>query len=665
MRWIILALSLGAATMSIMHGILIILGIFNPPEVAAWSAIIPQTVLKSLPIVSAFAALIGGVIAFSGSKIGALFLLIATALCAFAPRDIWIYGVMYFISMILCVFIKKRYDNQDYYDYDFEDFENIERDDDYDDNGYEAYASRNNNFKRGGNYNNNNYANDYEYEDERVNPRGRGRERERQEPQNLNLNLKAEARDGGEEYETRGTPLRSDDLNLNNNINNNINNIKNDDDIEIPESVLPRRRAFKTCPNCGETVSTDASVCPTCNAPLHVPEYAKRDKELDKSHNIINLDIKNLDLDKDKQEIKQEIKSESRDDDMEGVVRLEPTAAHKVFVSPRHEEDDIPRRPVNFENTRRTSIDINPDKSYQEFGQYARSRRKRGRGKSLGRKLLGFLLLFAAVGGSLWFLLGLRKLPKGETPPNAAPIINTRQEREEREEREASNPVEALVQPVGEPAVSVTETANNNISLPAFTPDRNPSRAIITRPGVNLREDHNTVSKSLAKLSANTQAELLERWAGSGTGRTPGPWYKVRTGNREGWVYGDYVQQRGGSLPSGYSSALLKSFGSSKADLNSSFGSPRSQNNTTIDWPGVTATFRNNNLVRLRLNPGSQYELKNGLRPGLSRDELLNIMGYPSSISQRNYVYSENGKTGISVELRNNNVNSVTVNAVP
>ncbi|MBR0044267.1 MAG: SH3 domain-containing protein [Synergistaceae bacterium] len=491
-----------------------------------------------------------------------------------------------------------------------------------------------------------------------MNSRSRGRERERgRQDLDLNLNLKDEARGGGEEYETRGTPLRSDNLN---------NNIKNDDEIEIPESVLPRRRAFKTCPKCGETVSTEASVCPTCGELLHVPEYAKRDKELDKSHNIINLDIKNLDNDKQgiKQEVKQEIKSESRDDDMEGVVRLEPTAAHKVFVSPRHEEDDIPRRPVNFENTRRTSIDINPDKSYQEFGQYARSRRKRGRGKSLGRKILGFLLLFAAVGGSLWFLLGLRKLPKGETPPNVAPI-NTRQEREEREERETPNPVEALVQPVGEPAVSVTETANNNISLPAFTPDRNPSRAIITRPGVNLREDHNTVSKSLAKLSANTQAELLERWAGSGTGRTPGPWYKVRTGNREGWVYGDYVQQRGGSLPSGYSSALLKSFGSSKADLNSSFGSPRSQNNTTIDWPGVTATFRNNNLVRLRLNSGSQYEFKNGLRPGLSRDELLNIMGYPSSISQRNYVYSENGKTGISVELRNNNVNSVTVNAVP
>ncbi|MBQ4419123.1 MAG: hypothetical protein II870_05745, partial [Synergistaceae bacterium] len=442
MRWIILALSVGAATMSIMHGILIILGIFNPPEVAAWSAVIPQTVLKSLPIVSAFAALIGGVIAFSGSKIGALFLLIATALCAFAPRDIWIYGVMYFISMILCVFIKKRYDNQDYYDYDFEDFENIERDNDYGDNGYEAYASRSNNLRRGGNYNNN--YDDYEYEDERVNSRGRGRERERgRQDLDLNLNLKDEARGGGEEYETRGTPLRSDNLN---------NNIKNDDEIEIPESVLPRRRAFKTCPKCGETVSTEASVCPTCGELLHVPEYAKRDKELDKSHNIINLDIKNLDNDKQgiKQEVKQEIKSESRDDDMEGVVRLEPTAAHKVFVSPRHEEDDIPRRPVNFENTRRTSIDINPDKSYQEFGQYARSRRKRGRGKSLGRKILGFLLLFAAVGGSLWFLLGLRKLPKGETPPNVAPI-NTRQEREEREERETPNPVEALVQPVGEP----------------------------------------------------------------------------------------------------------------------------------------------------------------------------------------------------------------------
>ena len=649
MRWIILALSLGASTMSLMHGILIILVIFNPPEVAAWSAVIPQTVLKSLPIVSACIALIGGIVAFSGRKAGAFFLLIATVLCAFAPRDIWIYGALYFLAMILCIFIKKRQYTQDYYDYDFEDFESL-------DNGSDD------------NYNNNynNYKDDYDYNEARRGGR------------NLNNNLNNNNYEG----ESRGVPLNSKDINLHNNNDLEFERDRERDrvsareerieNIDIPESVLPRRRAFKTCPKCGENVSTDASICPTCGEPLHVPEYAKQGSEAGNSsearRGVINLDIKNLNNDlnnnlNNNNDNKQELKTESRDDDMEGVVRLEPTAAHKVFVTPRHEEDDIPRRPVDFEGTRRTSLDINPDKSYQEFGQYAR-RRKRGGSRSFGRRIFGFMLLFAAVGGALWFLLGLRKLPKDELPPSIRDVSSTR-----RQEREESQDVDILVQPVG-PAVTATpdnfnnNNINNNISLPAFTPDRNPSRAVITRPGVNLREDHNTTSRSLTKLSANTQAELLDRWSGSGTGKTPGPWYKVRTGNREGWVYGDYVQQRGGSLPSGYSSALLKSYGSSKADLTSSFGSPRTSNNTTMEWSGVTATFRNNNLVRLRLNPGSQYELKNGLRPGMSRDELLNIMGYPSSISQRNYIYSENGKTGLSVEIRNNNISSITVNDV-
>ena len=657
MRWIILALSLGASTMSLMHGILIILGIFNPPEVAAWSAIIPPTVLKSLPIVSACIALIGGIVAFSGSKAGAFFLLVATVLCAFAPRDIWIYGGLYLLAMILCIFLKKRQYNQDYYDYDFEDFESLDNgsDDNY------------------GNYNNNyNNRDDYGYNE----ARGGDNYNYRSERGGRDLNLNNNLNNNNYEGESRGVILSNKDINMQD--NNDLEFAKGREaeaegesersrgrdkfeNIDIPESVLPRRRAFKTCPKCGENVSPEASICPTCGEPLHVPEYAKPGSEAGNSsgakHGIINIDIKN-------DNIKQELKTESRDDDMEAVVRMEPTAAHKVFVKPRHEEDDIPRRPVDFEGTRRTSLDINPDKSYQEFGQYAR-RRKRGSSKSFGRRVLSFIVLFAAVGGALWFLLGLRKLPKDELPPSIRDVSNnTRQEREESQDVD-----DILVQPVG-PAVSTTpdnsanNNINNNISLPAFTPDRNPSRAIITRPSVNLREDHNTTSRSLTKLSANTQAELLDRWSGSGTGKTPGPWYKIRTGNREGWVYGDYVQQRGGALPSGYSSALLKSFGSSKADLNASFGSPRTSNNTTMEWSGVTATFRNNNLVRLRLNPGSQYELKNGLKPGMSRDELLNIMGYPSSISQRNYIYSEAGKTGISVEIRNNNINSITVNDV-
>ncbi len=673
MRWIVLALSLGASIMSIMHGILIILGIFNPPETAVWSSIIPPMVLKSLPIASASTALLGGVISFSSGRIGAFFLLAATALCAFAPRDIWIYGGLYFLAAILCLFLKKRQDESNYYDYDFEDFESLNTDDE---DEYEN--NRNNKSRRSGSYeyeeedvygenrrrklnaNSRKYDND-NYEVERENIRERLRDsrdfRNSQDFQDYN-----ESRN-----ENRGTALNH--ANIAEMSDKNYKNDKNADNDMLESVGIIRRRTFKTCPKCGENVNPEARVCPTCGATLHVPEYALKTAEQGdavktQNSNLNNNNLEfsaqaqdkdNININSEKENINKnnttEIKTESRDDDMQAVVQLGAAAPHKVFVKPRHDDLDIPRRPVN--------LDINPDKSYQEFGQYAR-RRKRGKNRSFGRRVFSFLLLFVVAGGALWFLLGLRKLPKDELPPLIRETTTTREEQKESED--------VLVQPVGPAVVApVNESANsnnNNTALPYFAPDRNPKQAIITRPSVNLREEHTTASRSLTKLAANTRAEILERWGGSGSGKTPGPWYKVRIGEREGWVYGDYVQQRGGSLPSGYSSALLKSFGNNKAALTANFGTPRSSNNTTIEWSGVTATFRNNNLVRLRLNPGSRYELKNGLKPGLSRDDLLNIMGYPSSISQRNYIYSENGKTGVSVEVRNNAVSSVTVNDV-
>lgn len=668
MRWIILALSLGASTMSIMHGILIILGIFNPPEVAVWSAVVPPALLRSLPIISAFVALTGGVISFSSGRIGAVFLLTATVLCAFAPRDIWIYGIIYFLAAVLCFFLKKRQEQSDYYDYDFEDFESLNNEDDYE----EGYGDNRANYAYGTNGQRSGRYNDYN--DERENSRGTLREK-------LRDNLR-DNRDNG--YENRGVVLSHANI-----ADRPVESDNKNDDALLESVGIIRRRAFKTCPKCGENVSPETRICPTCGEPLHVPEYAVKEAvsndsdaakkaglnnininvniDRDINKNIDNDTSKNIDIkdtennkynndynnakdkNKDIESVKinnaTEFKTESRDDDMQAVVQMGPGAAHRVFVNPRHDDFEVPRRPVN--------LDINPDKSYQEFGQYAR-RRKRGKNRSFGRRFLSFLLLFAVAGGALWFLLGLRDLPKDKLPPvNREPVA--------RNERESESE-DILVQSVN-PVVDVTaETAEND--LPYFAPERDPRQAVITRPGVNLREDHTTSSRSITKLSANTQADLLERWGGSGTGRTPGPWYKIRTGNREGWVYGDYVQQRGGSLPSGYSSALLRTFGSDKASLTANFGQARTSNNTTMEWPGVTATFRNNNLVRLRLNPGSQYELKNGLKPGLSRDELLNIMGYPSSISQRNYNYSESGKTGVSVELRNNNISSITVNDV-
>ena len=66
-------------------------------------------------------------------------------------------------------------------------------------------------------------------------------------------------------------------------------------------------------------------------------------------------------------------------------------------------------------------LNIDPDASYQEFSQYARRRKRRTR--SLGRRVAGVLILLGVIGGTTWFLLGLRKLPENQLPvrPKPAP----------------------------------------------------------------------------------------------------------------------------------------------------------------------------------------------------------------------------------------------------
>ena len=105
MRWIILALSLGASITSIIHGVFMLFGSLS---IGSGPVVLSSIWLASLPIISAIAALIGGIVAFSGSRWGALFLAIATVLCAFAPREIWIYGGLYCLAAIFCFFLRRR-----------------------------------------------------------------------------------------------------------------------------------------------------------------------------------------------------------------------------------------------------------------------------------------------------------------------------------------------------------------------------------------------------------------------------------------------------------------------------------------------------------------------------------------------------------------------------
>ncbi|MBQ6919829.1 MAG: zinc ribbon domain-containing protein, partial [Synergistaceae bacterium] len=125
MSWIILALSLGAAITSIIHGVFMLFGSLSVSGAEIFG--IPSTLLASLPIISAVLALIGGIIAFNRSKWGALFLFIAMGLCV-PSRDTWLYGGVYFFAGLFCFFLKSE--SQDSY-YDYDDYDNEQGEPDF------------------------------------------------------------------------------------------------------------------------------------------------------------------------------------------------------------------------------------------------------------------------------------------------------------------------------------------------------------------------------------------------------------------------------------------------------------------------------------------------------------------------------------------------------
>lgn len=593
MNWIIFALTLGASITSIIHGVFMLFGSLSVIGIPIPG--IPSTMLASLPVISAVFALIGGVIAFNQSKWGALFLLLGTALCV-PVRDTYIYGGLYFFAALLCFFLKPKQSDEfeDMIYSDYEDEENTQ----YPEPG----------------------ENDFYYE------------QDIQEPMlapSVNDSLRT----------PQPVPVIGEDIQPNN------------------EPPKIRYRTSKICPECGATVARENRYCPTCGAKLFVvPDISGPSHALSEEPEL----------------------QETTDP------LLEPVALQNDFVT-ENEEEPVPVHEVNFNlndgddmssNTqavpsfrvltkpRRVSQEFQPSpkrktrtgtsdaaSSYQEFSKYTKRGKKRKR--SAGRKVLSMMLLVAAVGGAIYFLLGLRKLPPADLPsivrkdlPPVTTVTN-----------QNIPPV-----PAGETIATAVDVAIAENILPNFTPSRTPSNGTITGNSVNMRADHSTASRAVTKLSNGTRLEILDSF-NVPTGSTAGIWYNVRTNNnREGWVYSRYVQPLGSGLPAGYSNALLKSFGSTKSQLVDALGTPTRSTSSSAEWPGLTATLRGEDITRIRLN-SSNRELQNGLKVGMSQTALNQIMGYPSSISGRTLNYNENGKTGLSVQLdTRNSITSITVN---
>jgi hypothetical protein len=305
-----------------------------------------------------------------------------------------------------------------------------------------------------------------------------------------------------------------------------------------------------------------------------------------------------------------------------------PPSPHKVFVKPV--EDNAP--PV------KQPLLINPDDSYRKFSDYTRRRKRRRH--SLLRRMVGLSILLLAVGGSAWFLLGLRKVSEDDLP--------------------VPPPVSPHMEPQ-EPAIPIAEPVEEE-GLPAIRIDA-PARGVVVGSNVNLRPDHSISGTAIARLNADTRVELLDQWTGV-SGNLSGPWFRIRAGEREGWIYGQYLQpldSRSSTLPERYTASLLKTFGATKEELTSQLGQPTRQTATTFTWAGLTANFRGENeLTRLQLS-SAKHVLLNGVAVGITDEQLYKSVGYPSDYKGGQLRYIESGSQGMSVTMKSGKVQNITV----
>ena len=573
---------------------------------------IPSTMLSVLPIISAIFALIGGIIAFNQSKWGALFLFIAMGLCVPA-RDTWLYGGLYFFAGLLCFFLRKK--TQD----DYSDLYG-----DYDSDSDTGLSPDNPS---------GNDTQDFYYMDD------------------------ADA--------TQTSP----DLNIRP-IGEDISVVAPQPNNEPPKL---RRRMSKSCPECGAVVSRDAFYCPTCGAKL----FVMTDEADNSAASVVTVAHDPLD-DTDIQSVNNQLFSPAEDytaeqgneifsadnnpnmnDGDEEMSSAQSAPDYRVTVRARRAEPTYSAASAR-RNTRNSVSADDAAESYTEFSRYANKGKKRKR--SAGRKVLSMLLLVSAVGGSLYFLLGLRKLPPGELPPMVRPEIIPVSTQPGGQGQPSSQP-QTNPNTASEPAaVAVAENV-----LPDFTPASTPTNGAIigVKQGssVNVRSDHSTTSSKVTQVRVGSRVDVLGTFEVP-SGQYSGTWYNIRTGGKEGWVYGKYLQPLGSGIPAGYSNALMKSFGSSRTQLVEALGQPTRSTSSSAEWQGLTATLRGEDITRIRVTNSSR-ELQNGLKPGMSQTALLRIMGYPSSMNGKTMNYNEGGKTGISVQLdKNNAISSITVSEV-
>lgn len=631
MRWIVLALSLGAAMVSIIHGVFaLLLSSSATQSVVSGSSSGTFTWLTGIMLfLSAALALIGGTLGFNRRRLGGAFLIVAAMVCFFINTDTRIYGALYFLAGLIAFFVPRLWDD------------GVEEED-FDDDRDEIEEDRDESYKN---------------DEEPARPRGRAVTYGARKKEYV-----AKIRQGDE------------------------NEVDEQGKVEMPMSLnRVRIRSSKVCPACGASVGIEHKFCFVCGGSLHARNSIEEDEDAPVVKNTqsgneaktsglldsaplsdlkpvspIDGDLSFDEATKKAQEEEsalnrvlfddeaQDLKKDDAEEDNEEVNEFEEeeipiSAPHKVFVKPIKDEAPIPKR----------SFVVNPDSSYQEFSNYAR-RRKRRR-NSLFHRVLGPLLLVMVIGGIAWFLLGLRKLPEKELP-----IPPTVQSTPVNREEPSAGPIAV---PSNEGQAEGNKSSKDTLGALRIEA---PTTGIVLGSNVNLRAEHTTTGTVVTRLNSDARGEILERWEGT-TGNLTGTWFRLRINGKEGWVFGRYFQPldaRATSLPPGYVGALLKAFGSKKSEAPQVVGRPSKTTATSLSWAGLTINYRGSGEALKAQISSSKHVLPNGVGVGISEESLFAKMGYPSAFRSGQLIYLENPNRGVGIKMKDGKVQSITVGEI-
>jgi len=633
MRWLILALSLGTTLATLWRGIALFLNLGTrvAPSSPTWVAV-------TLCVGSLF-GFIGGVLAFNHKMISLLFLYLATIMTfLYPPSRVLAYSfavISVLTTVYLIMYQRSKYKQR--YGYSAEEYVYEEADKNNEDDEQGA-ASKSKMPKRRSLY---------------------------------------------------STPQKSDTL-----------------IIKPPQ----RQRETKVCLSCGIDVPTPYKYCPLCGMELYTssenkvsvaPEDAEEDAE-DKKDETIKIygaetqtkevkskfkyhmfdenkddDEKYVDKSDESYEDKYDDKSdvnvvmkESSFSDKSGEVEVVPVVrkTSSSETSDIQENSDTSFKPLNAQSKKQRNLEV--DSSYQSFGRYTQSRKKR-KVSTFQRTILALLaVVFVGAVGSFMYR-GINRVP----PPERIDIPITRILPEITEDITSNlistDTIETL-------ELAIPNSSQNLGALP-YMEVVQPTRVITTGNSVNLRENHTTTSRAITRIQANNTFTLLEQWKANDAASLPsadrnlqgdGKWYKVQSGNNTGWIYGQFalpLDGRSTSLPGGYTDALLNSFGSNRDEIERRLGNPRQQargDTIILEYTGLRITLRQNRVQNIQIS-GRGHSLLNGLAVGMAFDEVTKIIGTPNRFQDGALSYLETANRGIVIRRENNgNIRSITVGSI-